>query len=244
MAVPFWSLNPTAGYFGPIYPSNPFDLVILGGEKLPGICKIKALPAQEISRQKVPGRDGATILWRGYVPGPVDLECLMWMDAQWQIMQGIISRLWQKPGKTLAGKGGAKKESGKALENQAAIAEGAATDIDHPSLQVLGITRVILSGVSLPEEGSAPQSRTINFKLLEYVPPGKKTVSRKVAGSGKLPTFATVGGSPNWDTFGPPPNWSTYGPPQANAGGGQGPSPGEKEAGPHGPPRAPNMGGS
>lgn len=227
MAVPFWSINPGKGYMGPIYPVNPVDLVILGGEKLPGICTIKALPAQEISRQKVPGRDGATILWRGYIPGPIDLSCVMWLDAQWQIMQDVIGRLWQKPGKQLAGKGVApKKESSKALERAVSVAEQAAMDIVHPYLQVLGISRVIMAGVSLPEDGPAPQSKTINFKLLEYVPPGKKSATKKAKGS--LPTFArstTLEGK---------------GPRNAVAG----PSPGEKEAGPYGPPKAPNMGGA
>ncbi len=213
MGVPFWALNTSAGYMGPVYAANPADLCILGGHKLPGICKLKALPSQEISRQKVPGRDGATILWRGYVPGPIDLECLVWLPRQWEILQGIIAEVWQKPGKSLAGKGATKKESIKALEKQVLIAERAAMDIAHPYLQDIGITRVIVAGISLPEEGPAPQSRTVNFKLLEYVPPQPRTALAKAKGA--LPTFKRA---PELDQA-------------RNAS--AGPSPGQTEAGPY-----------
>jgi len=214
MGVPFWATNTQAGYFGPIYPVNPVDLCILGGEKLPGICTVKALPSQEISREQVPGRDGATILWKGYVPGPIDLQCLMWLKAQWDLMQVVLGKIWQKPGKELAGKGFTKKQKAKLLDKQAEVAERAAMDIAHPYLQVLCITRVILVGVSLPEDGPAPQSRIISFKLLEYVPPGKKTALKKA--NGALPTFKRA---PELDKAA-----NTH----------EGPTPGEKEAGPYG----------
>jgi hypothetical protein len=92
----------------------------------------------------------------------------------------VIALIWKKPGKLA----GATAPKGAAAENAAAdLAERASHEIKHPALQVLGISRVVIVGISLPEEGPIPQSRVINFKCLEYVPTSTTPQTAKIKGA-------------------------------------------------------------
>jgi hypothetical protein len=184
MGLPFWgrSLRPGHGFEGPLYATNPHDVVQLGDEKLPGTCSVEALPEHVYDRQKVEGRDGATLVLRGYLPGPIDIEWTLWTEEQWEKAQEVIAKIWRKPGKLAPSEGGSKKTAAAAAE--ATVVEERALDIRHPGLQLLGVQRVVIRGISPPKRGPVPQSRVINIKCLEYVPtPKKKQKPTKVAGS-------------------------------------------------------------
>jgi hypothetical protein len=178
MSEPFWITDTSAGFDGPIYAKNPHRTVFLGGLQLPGLCTVKATPSVQFDRQKVSGGDGASIILRGYLPGPIDIDCEIWLPGQWEIWQDIQDKIWTKPGKLA----GAEKKKGSALAAGAKIAEREALDIQHPALRKLGIQRVVLVGISLPEPGSIPQSRVIRLKCMEYVAT-KVNATAKVKGA-------------------------------------------------------------
>lgn len=189
MGAAFWGRG-TQGYEGPLYSSNPHDIVILGGLKLPGICEVKALPTQEYGREKAPGREGASIILQGYLPGPIDISVLMWTPRQWEVFQDVMDLVWQPSGKISAGfsKRGQQfyssidKTSADAsqIKRGAALAEQRAISIAHPALQEAHITKVVVTGRSLPERGPFPQSRIVNIKCLEFVQSPKSAKTKVV----------------------------------------------------------------
>jgi hypothetical protein len=191
----FWGRG-TQGYEGPLYAPNPHDLVILGGLKLPGKCEVKALPSEEVGREKAPGRDGASIILQGYLPGPIDIAVLLWTPRQWEVFQEVMELVWVKPGKISSGfsnrgvnfyssiqqKGA---EAGQ-IARGAALAEQRAISIGHPALQEANISKVVVVGRSLPEPGPQPQSRIVNIKCLEFVESPKTAKTKVVKGDAKL----------------------------------------------------------
>jgi hypothetical protein len=191
----FWGRG-DQGYEGPLYAPNPHDLVILGGKKLPGKCEVKALPTQEYGREKAPGRDGAAIILQGYLPGPIDIAVLMWTPEQWEVFQDVMDLVWNRPGKISSGfsKRGQQffssidktaSEAGQ-ISRGAALAEQRAITIGHPALQEANITKVVVTGRSLPEPGPFPQSRIVNIKCLEFVESPKVSKTAVVKGDAKL----------------------------------------------------------
>jgi len=201
MAATFWGRG-TQGYEGPLYAPNPHDLVVLGGRKLPGKCSVEALPTLEYGREKAPGRDGAAIILQGYLPGPIDIEVLMWTEEQWVVFQEVMDLVWTRPGKISSGfsergvqffssidKTGAERSQ---IAKGAALAEQRAVTIGHPALQEAKISLVVITGRSLPKPGPAPQSRIVNIKCLEFVPSPKTGKPKLVKGDEPLqkPTHA------------------------------------------------------
>lgn len=141
---------------GPTFADNPWDTVWISGEPLPGICKVRGLPTLAFDKKKSGGSDGAIITVNGYIPGPIEVECMMWTQEQWSFFQVTAAKIWTKP---------AKKTTAAKL----------AVAISHPALDLWGINAVVVIGVSVPELGPVPQTRIVKIKAVEYVPvTGKK----------------------------------------------------------------------
>lgn len=167
MAIPFW--DPVSGTAeGPDYAPDPWDTAFVGGVQLPGICSVKGTPTLAFDKKKANGVDGATITVNGYLPGAVDLECLLWTDSQWQIMQAIAPKLWRKPNK---------KTKIKEL----------ALSVSHPGLALWDINAAVLLGVSVPERGSIEGSKVIRFKCVEYVPTEAKSKTKTAKAAAVVP---------------------------------------------------------
>jgi hypothetical protein len=196
---PFWGRG-TKGWEGfglteGVYPPNPADLCRLKGLYLPGKASVKALPTQDFTREKAPGRDGGTIIMQGYLPGPIDIELLMWKPEQYVIWQSVLKEIWRRPGKISAGfsdrgtefdTAGQKKAAERALIAQGAkLAEERAIEIAHPMLQPYDINRVVITGISLPEPGPVPGSKVVNIKCMEFVPTPPKLVTTRTKGTAK-----------------------------------------------------------
>src|SRR4051794_17443381 len=136
MAIPFWDPVSTTAE-GPLYPEDSWDLCILAGEFLPGRAKVRGAPMLSFDKKKAGGVDGATITVSGYLPGPVEIDLLMWTSAQWVHFQAIAPNIWRRP-------------------NKKTKASELAISISHPSLDVWGNTQVVVVGVSPPEDGPQP----------------------------------------------------------------------------------------
>jgi len=210
--VRFWGRNAGLGFEGPLIAPNPWDTVKLGDMWLPGVCKVRAEPTHVYEQRKIQGHDGAALVMRGYLPGPIEVECLMWTEPQWEHFQEWLGRYWRMPLKQspTAERAAAanvtdvtttaavdvvvdvdpKKASTLA---KAKLTRERALDIVHPALQPLGIQRVVLTGLSLPEPGSAAASRVVGIKCLEYVPFSiTRSVDSKPKGRANRPAEAPV----------------------------------------------------
>lgn len=150
MSIPFWSEQDGEG---PIFASNvnPWDTVYLGGFPLPGVWKVTGIPTLAVDRKKSKGVDGALITVNGYIPGPIELDGLLWTADQWDAFQDLSPDIWRKP-------------------NRKSKLKDLAMRISHPSLDLWGISQCVVVGVQPPAPGPIPQSRTIKIKAIEYVP--------------------------------------------------------------------------
>lgn len=200
MATTFWASTAVAiprnrgagavtearGYDGRVYMTNPEETLWIKGMQVPGRCRVRALPSQDYTREKAPGQSGGTIIMQGYLPGPIDVEIMMWLPEQRARWSEILKEIWVKPGKVSSG-----KVEGGSVAVASALAQQNAVEVVHPELLELGVHRAVVVGVSLPEPGPVPQSRVVNLKLLEMTPPVQDT-PRKVAGSAAKVTAPTA----------------------------------------------------
>jgi hypothetical protein len=165
-AIDFWDPESIYGDAlprgtGPTYMSNPWDLVYIGGDPIPGLCKVHGLPTLAFDKKKSGGSDGAVITVNGYVPGPIEIEVLLWTQDQWEFFQVLAPKIWRKPSKKTK-------------------AKDVALTIDHPAFQLWGINAVVVIGVSVPENGPIPQSKLIKIKCVEFVPTTTQNATRTV----------------------------------------------------------------
>lgn len=135
---------------GPTFMPNPWDQAFFNGNPLPGKWTVQGLPTLAVDKKKHAGVDGAAITVQGYVPGPIEIEGLIWTRAQWNIFQVHAPNIWRKPTK------------------KAKLSTLAVT-IDHPGLALWGIAKFVVIGVSPPTDGPIKQSKLIKIKGLEYI---------------------------------------------------------------------------
>lgn len=168
--IPFWDTpleNNAAdaeggGGIGLLYQENPWDTLFLKGVQIPGKCTVKALPTIKFDEKKPPGHDGLTITAQGYIPGPVDIEILLWTAKQWTTYQEVRGQLWTTPRR-----GGQIK----------------AMDIRSPATDDAQIKSIVIKGWSLPEAGSVFGTMVVKIKAVEFLPSDKKTKTHTVAKS-------------------------------------------------------------
>jgi hypothetical protein len=154
---------------GAIYATNPWDTLWLGGEQLPGICRVKCEPTIQIDTKKHKGADGANITLLGYLPGPVQVDVEIWTSAQWATLKRLLKELiWRKPGKADAIAGEAMRIG---FTREQAMLFASALEIRHPSLKPLGVENVVVTGVSTLEDGRATDSKVMRIKCIQYSPP-------------------------------------------------------------------------
>jgi hypothetical protein len=221
MSSPFWDDITDEGYEGEVYSTRAWDLVILGDDKVPGICKVRATPSHKVDTQKAAGRDGAALVERGYTPAAVDIEVTLWTPGQWEAWQKLLPKIWRRPGKL--DYNDQKKKAG-ASSAQVEVTRKAAIPIVYPGMSDLGLNSVIIYSVSTPEESSSiPGARVIKLKAIHYVaPPPPTTKATRRAEGVKAPTR-----DPRLDLQ-----------PTKN----RPPAPSKTDAGPNGPPTAPAQG--
>lgn len=180
----FWGRD-RRGYEGQLFAQNLVDTVFLKGLQLPGICTVKALPTQIVDMHKAPGGNGAVLLAQGYLPGPIDIEVLLWTDEQAAHFEKVLAEIWEPPNKI--GQRAKEKQAAEITRSAAKLAERNAIAVVHPHLNRWNIQRVVVTGVSLPERGPQPGSRVINIKCMEFVPPAAENATRKFKGAANKP---------------------------------------------------------
>jgi hypothetical protein len=178
---------------GPTFSANPWDLVILNGKGIPGICKIHGLPTLAVDKKKPQGVDGIVVTVTGYQPGPIEIETVLWTQAQWNKFQENLPYWWTKPHKRqeVSNKANPKHKDQLPL----------ARTIVHPATSLYGISLVVVLGMSIPEPGPIPQSRLIKFKCQEWTPLGLKSVTQtagavRISEDNRQPASAALGGDP------------------------------------------------
>ena len=154
MAVEFWDdpYGPDAsGMLDDRYSLNPWDFVILGEFKSPGIVEVNAQPAMKFDEKGSAGRHGSSISFTGYKPTKVDLTIHIWTADQLEVLDLMIGKLWP----VVTGK----NPSPKALK------------ITHPALNQIHVKKIAIVGVSpLVASGKITGGKSVKFSCIEYEP--------------------------------------------------------------------------
>ena len=187
-AQPFWDIevyipNQTGGgvsteargITGGMYPDNPWDLVTLAGNPLPGIWKATATPSIQLDVQKPNGFDGAALVSRGYLNGGITLTGRLWTPEQWAQWQRVLPLIWRRPNSYAVTD---KKIQGQIQGQQKAL------EVKHPGLNSMGITSIVLKSIAPPEETGEKGVRQIKLTAMEYVtqPQRQQKADKKTAG--------------------------------------------------------------
>lgn len=199
---PFWG---GASAEGPTFSEDPFDVVFIGGDPLPGVCEVKGIAQLEIDKKKVKGTNGHTITVTGFQPGPFEVTVTVWTSEQDEFLQAWLDKFWIGPQKDrpkttkrvrtgttqveiATGSDGKPitqtvptfanvSVKGKTKNSQVTL------DISHPRLAKIGITTCVVQGVSIPEPGSFDGSEVIKIKLIDGRANEKKDVTKTAKGS-------------------------------------------------------------
>lgn len=186
-AVAFWG---NGSHIGKLFSGDPWDTVVIGGMKLPGLCEVRGLAQLELDKKKPKGSNGVTLTVTGYEPGPFEITCTVWTSEQWDWLQDWINKFWALPRKsrpttvekkvrTGSNPDGSPKISKVSSKNKASQV---ALQIEHPALAVLGISSCVVQAVSIPEPGSFEGSKVVKIKVVEHVLPNG-TVTKTAKGT-------------------------------------------------------------
>lgn len=161
-SIAFWEDGdiPTATASGPLYAPNPWDTMVIGGQRLPGIVEVTATPSKKADTKKASASHGAKTTIHGTDPAEASISITIWTLEQWQVFIPIMHALWPRPGKT-----------GAALTNAVDLAGnpvGSAFDVDHPEFQLVGIGSVII--LRAPTSKKARAGKTWTFGCIEFQP--------------------------------------------------------------------------
>lgn len=174
-----------------------WDTIYLAGNQLPGLISVKCEQQLQIDQQKGPKHDGAVLILHGYLPGPIEISVTLWTLDQWAAWNRLVPTFWRRPEKSSDDL--AKIAADRKISPTAARLLQAAVDVSYPGLLMLGITQLIVRGISVPEPGPAPQTRVIRLRCIEFRPPSKHSPPSKVVKkhATKAPDDARVPPSPS-----------------------------------------------
>lgn len=186
--APFWGGGSPEG---PTFSPDPWDIVFIGGDPLPGICEVKGIAQLEVDKKKAKGSNGVTLTVTGYQPGPFEVSVRVWTPAQWDFLQDWIDKFWVAPQKarpatvTRKVRSGSNPDGTPKFVNQTVKNKDpqVTLDIDHPACSALGITTCVVQGIAMPEAGTAEGEKVVKIKLIDGRANEKKTVTKTAKGS-------------------------------------------------------------
>lgn len=161
-AVPWWNEDPAS-----------WEGVVLNGTRLPGLSWITGSMGIRVSRKKVGGVHGHTVIQFGYEPGKLSVKLVLWTK------QHLID--WVKQLETLRPKPGRGQPS--------------VVSISHPSTQMMGVSWVEVINIGLLEQDE-PSMDSFNCKLElreSISPPTAGKAKVKVFDVGTVPTALPIG---------------------------------------------------
>jgi hypothetical protein len=152
--VPFWgdapqTLDPGNGQL------SPWDVVILAGQTLPGICTVTGKRGSRFDIKKSKGLNFATITRQGYDPARIRIVEKIWTPQQLDTLWFLLPLLEAPP---------ATNYQGKLL----------AVDVYHPALAIRGISRVLIDSIGLLKPTAVRDVWEHEIDLIEYVTPVPK----------------------------------------------------------------------
>ncbi len=126
-------------------------------QKTPGLAKLNIKKGRALDLNKPAGSDGGTAIWHGLANGRVEIALTIWTPEQ----LAMLRILWKN------------------LQPPAGKAAPAAFSCYHPALKDQAITALQFYEIEGPSPGPAVRSMVYVIRALEFLPPGKKNVTKK-----------------------------------------------------------------
>jgi hypothetical protein len=151
---------------------DPWDIVILAGQKLPGIAVVKGRGIEhQIDVKKSPGKAGATITDLGSDLGRIEIHLSMWTLDQWAYFKRIRPLIQPE------------KPDGKLMP----------VDVQHPGINAIGVSSLYVKRVGPAQTGNGRHGgdrgiTTIEIECLQYAPPSTANVTHTPKSSRALET--------------------------------------------------------
>jgi len=155
--IPFWL--PDGGQDGELYASTAWDILFVEGVGVAGLTECSGAPERKADKQSPAGKSGGAPVLHGRKPVTFETTTKIWTAPQWDQWQGIQDAFWPKAGAGLV----------------------KAVDIAHPYLANAGIRSAICQSVVGPQ--IIGQIGIMKVKWLEFVATGKKSATKRPAGS-------------------------------------------------------------
>lgn len=171
--VPYWDVPP-----GSLEPSglnlHPWDTIFFGGQRFPGIARVKSKKHKRVDVKKKKGESAATMTFVGYGPAEIDVTLLIWTQTHLNDLQQLMPMLLPKP-----------------------VRPGVATnfspiDVSFPSLVLMNIRSLIVVAVDALEPASPRGAYSMKISCLEYYQPAKSDQTATAKGSSTFTANAAI----------------------------------------------------
>lgn len=143
--------------------ASPWDFVYVDGQLLPGIAKVSGQRRHRIDQPQGNGQTGLLNVHTGFDPGEIIIHLTMWTPQQWVRFKQVLQLFQPAP-----------KNGDFAYQ---------AVDVSHPGLEMLGIRRMYVVNVSVPQ--LAPSQKVeVLIQAIEFLPPKRdppKVISSTVS---------------------------------------------------------------
>lgn len=186
--APFWG---GASAEGPTFAEDPWDIVFIGGDPLPGLCEVKAMAALEVDKKKTKGSNGVTITIQGLQPQPFEVTVRVWTQDQWDFLQAWIDKFWNEPVNAPPPFTKKKVKTGTDANGAPQFREvrtptrkpQVKLEISHPSLSAIGITTCVLLGVPTLDDGSEVGVKICRIRFFDGRLSDKKNATKTAKGA-------------------------------------------------------------
>lgn len=148
--LPFWgempaTLDPSNTQF------NPWDVVFLGGQQLPGLCQVTGKRGKRYDLKKAKGSDFARITKQGYEPAEIRIVERIWTRQHLHALELIMPML-------------------EAPTPRASDGSEQAIEIRHPALDLRGINAVVIQRIDFLRDSSIKGMKEQEIVCLEWKP--------------------------------------------------------------------------
>jgi hypothetical protein len=144
--------------------SNPWDKVILGGQVLPGLCKVKIGREHKLNVKESAGTHGADVTDQGYKVAQVTITWTIWAPSHWDLAQDVLVNIEPPPKGT-------------------PLYQWPKFPILNPVCQSRGVNDVGIKAIDGPDDGSVKGTKAITLHCLHWHKPNKQTATNTPQGA-------------------------------------------------------------
>jgi len=152
------------GFTGNTISTSVWDKVFIQSAPTPGVCEVRVNKFRDIDKKKAAGNDGARITVHGIEPAMVEIQILIWTPDQLKALNELWPLIFPKSNK-------------RPPDVPSTSPWPPAFDVAHPMLNTHNVKSLIFVRGEGPSPGPIPRTRVFNISAVEFLLPGKKSVT-------------------------------------------------------------------